>query len=81
MMDEKGANFVAIENVFGKEFVDNFTMTCQYHFKKCADEKMQEANVPKDERRKFRELLKDLLKSSTLPEYHNACYAIEKAVK
>ena len=81
MMDEKGANFVAIENVFGKEFVDNFTMTCQYHFKKCADEKMQEANVPKDERRKFRELLKDLLKSSTLPEYHNACHAIEKAVK
>ena len=81
MVDEKGSNFVALENVFSKEFVDNYTMTCQYHFKRCADEKMQEENVPKEERKKFCELIKDLLNSSTIPEYHNACHAIEKAVK
>ena len=37
VMDEKGVNFVAAQNVLGKDFVDNFTMTCQYHFKNCAE--------------------------------------------
>ena len=81
MMDEKGANFKAIENVFGADFVDHYTMTCQYHFKKCADEKMCEGKVPRDERKKFHELLNELLEASTLHEYHNICREIEKGVK
>ena len=32
MVDEKGANFQALEKVMGKEFVNNYTMMCQYHF-------------------------------------------------
>ena len=32
MMDEKGANFEAIEQVFGPEFQQAKTKTCQWHF-------------------------------------------------
>ena len=53
MIDEKGANFLAAKNVFGKVFVTNFTMTGQYHFKTCAEQKMQDKNVPHEERRTF----------------------------
>ena len=81
MLDEKGANFQALEKVMGKEFVNNYTMTCQYHFMQCAEEKMQEQNVPKEERSGFREVLKSLLLASTLHEYYNICIAIDKAVK
>ena len=81
MVDEKGANFQALEKVMGKEFVDNYTMTCQYHFMQCAEEKMQEQNIPKDERSSFLEVLKSLLWASTLHEYYNICIVIDKAVK
>ena len=81
MMDEKGANFKALEAVMGKDFVDHYTMTCQYHFKQCAEEKMQAKNVPQEERKSFRKLLKILLEASTLPEYYNVCRDIDKAVK
>ena len=53
MVDEKGANFQALEKVMGKVFVDKYTMTCQYHFMQCAEEKMQEQNVPEGERSSF----------------------------
>ena len=46
MMDEKGANFVAAENVFGKDFVDNFMMTCQYHFKNCRAKNARQECAP-----------------------------------
>ena len=32
MMDEAGANFSALKNVFGQEFVDKKCITCQWHF-------------------------------------------------
>ena len=81
MMDEKGANFKALETVMGKDFIDNYTMMCQYHFKQCAEEKMQARNVPAEERKSFRKLLKTLLNTSTLPEYYNVCRDIDKVVK
>ena len=80
MMDEKGANFVAAENVFGKDFIDNFTMTCQYHFKNCAEQKMQEKNVPHEERKTFQKRISELCNASTLPEYYNICAKIERKV-
>ena len=49
MMDEVGCNFAAVENVFGKDFCDNFTLSCQWHFKNCAEQQMQLKNVPLDE--------------------------------
>ena len=81
MMDKKGANFKALEAVMGKDFVNHYTMTCQYHFKQCAEEKMQARNVPQEERKSFRKLLKTLLEASTFPEYYNVCRDIDKAVK
>ena len=80
MMDEKGVNFVAAENVFGKDFIDNFTMTCHYHFKNCAEQKMQEKNVPHKERRTFRKWISELCNASTLPTYYNICAKIERKV-
>ena len=49
MMDEAGCNFAAVENVFGKDFCDNFTLSCQWHFKNCAEQQMQLKNMPHDE--------------------------------
>ena len=80
MMDEAGCNFAAVENVFGEDFVDNFTMSCQYHFKNCAEQKMKDENVPADERKKFREWLDELCEASTLHEYYNICAKIESKV-
>ena len=80
MMDEAGCNFVAVANVFGEDFVDNFTMSCQYHFKNCAEQKMKDENVPADERKKFREWLDELCEASTLHEYYNICAKIESKV-
>ena len=37
MMDEKGANFEAIEQVFDPEFWQVKTKTCQWHFIHCAE--------------------------------------------
>ena len=34
MFDEAGANFNAIQAVFGKEMLA-YTVTCQWHFKAC----------------------------------------------
>ena len=55
VMDEARCNFAAVEKVFGSDFVDNYTMSCQYLFKRCAKEKMAEKNVPHDERKNFRQ--------------------------
>ena len=32
MMDEAGANFAGVRNVFGQQFVDEKCITCQWHF-------------------------------------------------
>ena len=43
MMDEKGANFEAIEWVFGPEFQQAKTKTCQWHFIHCAERYLAKA--------------------------------------
>ena len=44
MMDEAGCNFDAVGKVFGDDFHINKTLTCQFHFKQCAEKN------PNDER-------------------------------
>ena len=44
MMDEAGCNFDAVGKVFGDDFRINKTLTCQFHFKQCAEKN------PNDER-------------------------------
>ena len=43
MMDEKGANFEAIEWVFGPKFWQAKTKTCQWHFIHCAEQYLAKA--------------------------------------
>ena len=67
MMDEKGANFEAIERVFGADFRHSKTKTCQWHFMHCAERYL--GKVPEIERKKFRRWCRKLCNSHTKPEY------------
>ena len=52
MMDHKGANFEAIERVYGAEFRKAKTVTCQWHFMHCAEKYIMKCK--EDERQTFR---------------------------
>ena len=67
MMDEKGANFEAIKRVFGKNFAKAKAVTCQFHFRNCAEKYI--VNIPKDERIAFRRLCRQLCQAHTIHEY------------
>ena len=67
MMDEKGANFEAITRVFGKNFAKAKAVTCQFHFKNCAEKYI--VNIPKDEKIAFRRLCRQLCRAHTIHEY------------
>ena len=69
MMDEKGANFVAISNVFGENFRKKKAKSCQYHFKNCAEKYLSE--VPIQTRQYFRRLCNKLCEAHTRGRYMN----------
>ena len=52
MVDENGANFEAIERVFGHNFTQDKVVTCQFHFFQCAEKYL--VNCSLDERKSFR---------------------------
>ena len=87
MMDEKDANFKAIENVFSADFVDHYTMTFNtisknVQTRKCVKERflmMREKNFVNSSMNCWK--LQHYMEASTLHEYHNICREIEKGVK
>ena len=79
MMDEAGCNFDAVGKVFGDDFRINKTLTCQFHFKQCAEKKIQ--MMKEDEWKTFRKRLSDIFTASTVSEYRMICNNIEKKVE
>ena len=79
MMDETGCNFDAVDKVFGDEFHINKTLTCQFHFKQCAEKKIQ--IMKEDEQKTFRKWLSNICTASTVSKYHMICNNIEKKVE
>ena len=69
MMDEKGANFEGITRVFGENFAKAKAVTCQFHFKNCAEKYI--VNIPKDKRISFRRLCRQLCRAHTIHEYRS----------
>ena len=75
MMDEKGANLQAIEQIFGLEFWQAKTKTCQWHFIHCA--KWYLAKAPNSEWKKFRKWCRKLCDAHTQSEYENVSEKIK----
>ena len=67
MMDEKGANFEAVARVFGKNFRQTKTVTCQFHFFHCTESYIRD--VPTEERITFRTLCRQLCEAHTIDRY------------
>lgn len=75
LCDEHGANFNAIENVYGKEMLGK-TVTCQWHFRECA--KRQVKDIRKDDRETFKEMVSKICYTSTATQYKRVSNTLEK---
>ena len=67
MMDHKGANFEALERVYGEDFRKYKTVTCQWHFLHCAEKYISKCSD--SERQSFRTWCKHLCQAHTRKEY------------
>ena len=67
MVDENGANFEAIERVFGHNFTQEKVVTCQFHFFQCAEKYL--VNCSLDERKSFRRWCRKLCDAHTKTMY------------
>ena len=67
MMDHKGANFEALERVYGEDFRKYKTVTCQWHFLHCAEKYITKCS--ESERVSFHTWCKELCLSHTRQEY------------
>ena len=74
-MDEKGANFEAIKQVFGPEFRQAKTKTCQWNFIHCAEQYL--AKAPDSQQKKFRKWCRELCDAHTQSEYENVSEKIK----
>ena len=79
MMDEKGANFEAIERVFGPEFRRTKAVTCQWHFMRCAEAYLTKCS--EDERRSFRYWCRELCDAHTKAKYKRMSNLIKMMAK
>ena len=75
MCNENWANFNAIVNVFGKEYLER-TVTCQWHFRRCANRQI--AKVNKLERESFKNLVNAICYSNTANDYNSVSNALDK---
>ena len=67
MMDEAGANFAGVTNVFGQKFVDEKCITCQWHFLTNMHEHKHE--IEEKFRDEFLNLAQQLCTRKTVPEF------------
>ena len=74
-VDEGGANKNAIKEVYGTRGL-NKTVTCQYHFLKCA--KAKQRHVKEKWRKSFYKLCKRMVKAPTRSEYEALSNLIKK---
>ena len=68
MMDHKGANFEALECVYGENFRKYKAVTCQWHFLHYAEKYL--AKCVESERKSFCTWCKQLCQAHTQKEYH-----------
>ena len=78
MVNEAGANFNAVQAVFGKEMLAH-TVTCQWHFKACA--KQQLSSILQDDQNTFMEMIGKLCKTYVRSEYIRVVVVLAKICK
>ena len=74
MCDENAANQLAIEKVYGKDFLVR-VVTCQWHFKQCAMRQLHDVHVM--ERETFKEYVNKLCYCYTVADYKRIRAALE----
>ena len=79
MMDHKGANFEALEHVYGENFRKYKAVTCQWHFLHCAEKYL--AKCSESERKSFRTWCKQLCQVHTWKEYRRLARLIKGVAK
>ena len=79
MMDHKGANFEALECVYGEDFHKYKTVTCQWHFLHCAEKYISKCSD--SEREIFRTWCKHLCQAHTPKEYRRLQTLIKGVAK
>ena len=78
-MDHKGANFEALECVYGDDFHKYKTVTCQWHFLHCAEKYISKCSEA--ERQSFRTWCKHLCQAHTQKEYRRLQTLIKGVAK
>ena len=79
MMDHNGANFEALERVFGENFRRTKAVTCQWHFLHCTEKYLTKCS--EDECKSFRIWCMQLCKASTHREYRRLVALIKGIAK
>ena len=79
MMDHKGANFEALECVYGENFRKYKAVTCQWHFLHCAEKYL--AKCSESERKGFHTWCKQLCQAHTEKEYCQLASLIKGVAK
>ena len=79
MMDHKGANFEALERVYGENFRRYRTVTCQWHFLHCAEKYLSKCS--ESERKSFRQWCMELCLAHTRKEYKRLARLIKGIAK
>ena len=79
MMDHKGANFEALEHVYGEDFRRYRTVTCQWHFLHCAEKYLSKCS--ESERKSFRQWCMELCLAHTCKEYKCLAHLIKGIAK
>ena len=69
MVDENGANYCAIRNVFGLEFVKSKVVSCQMHYKN--DVNRVSLKISDSYRDVFKNLCHEMCSVTTIAEYNN----------
>ena len=77
MSDEAGANFQAVENVFGTEIRVTRCKGCQWHFKNNA-EIHAKRDLPPEKREKFISLCGQMVSVATVASYESAVRELQK---
>ena len=75
-LDEKGNNWKAVENVYGKELLHR-CYSCEFHFKQSVNRKLKDPMFNNGLRAKFQSLCKQMLESSNKADFKRSVQKLE----
>ena len=76
ILDEKGSNWKAVENVYGKELLHR-CYSCEFHFKQSVNRTLQDPTFNNGSSAKFQSLCKQMLESSNKANFKRSVQKLE----